>query len=318
MKNVNINLVEFPLISVVVVTYNSSKTIVETLESIKSQTYPNIELIISDDASKDDTILKCWKWLADLAENESRFVSKKVVLAGVNLGIPANCNRGVKTSSGSYIKLIAGDDALFSTCLMDNFRYVEKRPDVDILLSQMEIFDTKFQSELSLGVWKSGALTDFFPDEISASQQYNMLLTNDRVGNTPTIFLRAGIFEKIGYFDEEFPWVEDYPFWLKATKAGIRINFMDLVTVQYRKHISSIHNNGNVQFMLPSYFLNERLREKYIYPNLSYRQRLYKKYGYNMALIFKFFTGNKYHPAVSKTYNFLTFQSNFYTRLFQS
>jgi alpha-1,3-rhamnosyltransferase len=182
----------------------------------------------------------------------------------------------------------------------------------------MEIFDTKLQKECSLGVWTSGALTDFFPDEISASQQYSMLLINDRVGNTPTIFLRNGIFEKIGYYDEEFPWVEDYPFWLKATKAGTKIYFMDLVTVNYRRHIASVHNNGIVQFMLPSYFLNEKLRKKYIYPNLGHRLRLHKKYGYTMAIIFKFFTGNKYHPAISKTYNFLTFQSNFYTRLFQS
>ncbi|NJW55213.1 glycosyltransferase, partial [Salinimicrobium oceani] len=43
------------LVSVVVVTYNSSEFIIDTLESIKNQTYPNIELIISDDCSGDDT-----------------------------------------------------------------------------------------------------------------------------------------------------------------------------------------------------------------------------------------------------------------------
>ena len=308
-------LTEFPLVSIVVVTYNSSKTIIETLRSIKDQTYPNIELIISDDASKDDTIVKCRNWIAD---NSNRFKETNIIVVDVNSGIPANCNRGVRASTGAFIKPIAGDDTLFPSGIMENVMYILQRPEIDILLSQMEIFETNFRDECSLGVWKSDALSNFFPDEILANRQYEMLLDNDRIGNTPTIFLRRSIFEKIGYYDEDFPWIEDYPFWLKATKAGIKIYFLDLVTVKYRKHISSIHNNGSVQFMMPSYFLNERIRIKYIYPNLGFWQRAHKKYNYKVACLIKFITGNRYYPPVSKIYNFLTFQSNFYSRLFQS
>ena len=53
-----------PLVSVVVITYNSAKFVIETLESVKSQTYKNIELIISDDCSTDDTVERCRLWLA--------------------------------------------------------------------------------------------------------------------------------------------------------------------------------------------------------------------------------------------------------------
>ena len=51
------------LVSVVVITYNSEKYILETLESIKTQSYKNLELIISDDCSKDDTVMICRDWL---------------------------------------------------------------------------------------------------------------------------------------------------------------------------------------------------------------------------------------------------------------
>ena len=52
-----------PVVSVVIITYNSSNTIIETLESIKSQTYNNIELVISDDNSSDNTLSVCYEWI---------------------------------------------------------------------------------------------------------------------------------------------------------------------------------------------------------------------------------------------------------------
>ena len=59
-----------PLVSVVV-TYNSSATVLETLDSIKNQTYKNIELIITDDFSKDDTVALCQSWVDT---NKERFL----------------------------------------------------------------------------------------------------------------------------------------------------------------------------------------------------------------------------------------------------
>ena len=84
---------ENPLVSIIVITYNSSKYVLETLESAKAQTYQNIELIISDDGSQDETVELCEKWLA---ENKDRFIDSQIITVEKNTGIPANCNRGVK------------------------------------------------------------------------------------------------------------------------------------------------------------------------------------------------------------------------------
>src|SRR5690606_22852216 len=97
---------ENPLVSIIVITYNSSKYVLETLESARAQTYQNIELIISDDGSKDATVQICRDWLK---ENSDRFVHSQLLTVEHNTGIPANCNRGVKASKGEWIKLIAGD-----------------------------------------------------------------------------------------------------------------------------------------------------------------------------------------------------------------
>src|SRR5688572_26730058 len=98
-----------PLVSVIVITYNSALYVLETLDSIKRQTYQQIELIISDDCSNDATVELCRKWLS---VNGSRFVRTSLIEVESNTGIAQNCNRGVEASKGEWIKIIAGDDAL--------------------------------------------------------------------------------------------------------------------------------------------------------------------------------------------------------------
>ena len=106
-----------PIVSIIVITYNSSKYVLETLKSALNQTYNNIELIISDDCSTDNTISICQNWLD---ENKYRFVDVKIVANKNNNGIPANCNRGINASTGDWIKLVAGDDVLCPNCISDN------------------------------------------------------------------------------------------------------------------------------------------------------------------------------------------------------
>lgn len=81
-----------PLVSVVVVIYNSSQTVIETLESIKAQTYKNIELVISDDDSKDTSVEICKKWVE---KNKNRFVRTKIITHTPNTGTSANMNREI-------------------------------------------------------------------------------------------------------------------------------------------------------------------------------------------------------------------------------
>ena len=72
------------LVSVIVYTYHSSETIIETLNSIKEQTYPMIELIVSDDASVDGTVDKVKHWIQ---KNQKRFVRCEVFVNLHNMGI---------------------------------------------------------------------------------------------------------------------------------------------------------------------------------------------------------------------------------------
>ena len=81
----------YPLISIIAITYNSAKYIVELLESAKAQTYSNIELIISDDCSTDDTVAVCNSWIV---KNTTLFNKLTLITAEKNTGIAPNVNRG--------------------------------------------------------------------------------------------------------------------------------------------------------------------------------------------------------------------------------
>ena len=73
------------LVSVIVLAYKSAKTIAQTLDSIKNQTYQNIELIITDDCSPDHTVKETQRWLAD---NEGALPKMRLVTTQQNTGIP--------------------------------------------------------------------------------------------------------------------------------------------------------------------------------------------------------------------------------------
>ena len=83
---------ENPLVSVVIVTYNSSRFVKETLESVYEQTYQKIELIVTDDCSIDNTNDVVRNWIQN---HSDRFVRCVHVIAPHNSGIGKNCNRGL-------------------------------------------------------------------------------------------------------------------------------------------------------------------------------------------------------------------------------
>lgn len=111
------------LVSVIVLSYRSAETIVETLDSIKNQTYPNIELIVTDDASPDNTVQVVRKWIA---ENKGALASIKLITSDKNTGLPANINRGLKVAKGTYYKGIAGDDYMTKDAIESYVQFCER------------------------------------------------------------------------------------------------------------------------------------------------------------------------------------------------
>ncbi|WP_340111704.1 glycosyltransferase family 2 protein [Maribellus mangrovi] len=238
-----------PLVSVTVITYNSSKYILETLDSIKAQTYKNIELIISDDCSTDTTVNLCESWLN---KNKTRFVNAYMVTTNVNTGIVGNKNRALEKCSGEWIKGIAGDDILLASGISDNVTFALQH-EFKLIFSKFEyLFDDKYPLASKN---KYNAEKNF--SRFSSENQFCELLKYNFVP-AATGFVQFDFLKNIGGYNPKYPMLEDYPLWLKATKNGYRLGFMDKVTVNYRIHDLSVSGNSNLPKVKNQKIINSR------------------------------------------------------------
>ncbi len=226
-----------PLISIIVITYNSAAHVLETLESIGVQTYTNIELIIADDASSDNTLVKCRLWLD---ENASRFNKTVVIESPTNLGISGNCNKGVKAANGEWIKLIAADDVLLIDAVESNIDFILKSNEpVYIIHSESLYYRDNFDEPNRIEGEVFG--NQLIAQAPSAEIQYQILLRGCHV-NTPTVFIHKNVFHEVGLFDEQFRNIEDWPMWIRVADSGIKFHFLNKPTVKYRAHDASVSN----------------------------------------------------------------------------
>ena len=296
-----------PLVSICVVTYNSEKYVIETLESIKGQTYRNIELIISDDCSSDDTVPLCKEWIED---NKEQFVNVTLIASPVNTGIPANCNRGFFKAKGEWVKSIAGDDLLLPTCIEDNVRYVQEYPEVKFLFSKREEFGNDAE-EIKV-VQESRASRQYFYDLPVEKQFWDLIIKECCIGAC-TQFIDRFTFNLLGGFDESIPLYEDYPMWVKATREGYKMYFMDKYTVRYRIHSGGI-SFGNKNKRKKDNFKKSVLLsfKKYRYPYLKQIDKVGALYKY---LYFKQHTkttwlGEHYYLFLRLSLRIITLRKN--------
>lgn len=268
------------LVSVAVLTYNSSQYVLDTLESIKDQTYLKIELVISDDCSTDDTVSVCKEWVKN---NKDRFTNVQIIVPSHNTGISANSNRAISASSGKWYKVIAGDDILLPDCIENNIEYIEKNPETQILFSQMSAFT--FNNDGTIDEYpflpEAGLYASKFTS-LSARKQYLALLNDDSIActNAPTLFASRDLLLKYP-FNETYKYSDDVPEWIKLTKKGVHIDCMDTITVKYRRgdSLSSSNNRFYSSLLWESkrlHFWNELegyLREEGLYDSYNKRRK---------------------------------------------
>lgn len=245
------------VVSVIVITYNSRKFVLQTLDSILKQSYNDIELIISDDCSTDGTYEICDKWLS---ENEYRFIKSQIVKTDKNSGICSNYNNGLKYSTGEWIKYIAGDDYLTEDCISSFVQALNFSKD-KILICGTLPFNNKEQLKPRIL-----PLKDF---ECSCQEQERMLVKKGTIIEGPTLFLEAETLKKLGGFEEKYPFIEDYPLYMKYLSHGYKITLVNKYLIHYREYPESV-SRSNIRFTSSIFDAID-----YFAPRAAWRNKMY-------------------------------------------
>lgn len=218
---------EKPLVSVTVITYNSSKTVLETLESIKEQTYQNIELIVSDDCSTDNTVELCRDWIE---QNKDRFVRAELLTVEKNTGVAGNCNRAGAACRGEWGKGIAGDDIMMPNCIQDCMDYIAAHPDTIYLFGKQKAFGASEERCKEID-----SIFDYSFFNMTQEEQLHRLIFGENCVPATAVFCHRQHAKAIGVKnDERIPLLEDWPKWINLLRAGVKLHYVDKVLVKYR------------------------------------------------------------------------------------
>lgn len=268
-----------PLITICVITYRNGNIILDTLDSIRNQTYKNLELIVADDGSNDDTVFIVENWLEN---NKQYFIKTSFITGKKNAGVTINCNRAVKKSSGQYVKIIA-DDILYPTYIEKCVKYFETNPNCNILFSKMGLKLPYEGYPFIQGEYNY----DFLKLDADIQSKYISDYANVPLLPTPAVMYRTEFVKKYGYFDERIPMWEDGPFYFKLLEHKEKMDLLDEELVLYRVLEKSLSNGLPISLQISSALFYNLYMYKYEKDKIPFKSLL-KKIRNSLFIIFPF------------------------------
>jgi len=222
-----------PLVSIHVLSYKNTEYLCECLDSIFSQTYDNIELIVSNDGADNFDI----GFVTSYAKRKKKSNIKNLIVNKneYNVGTVKHCNIALdlSNSDGQYVMFIACDDSYNNENvikdMINGFNRVPK--DVESIVGQTGMYDKDMKSLLGLYVTKKDQklINKLTPYELYRTQ----LVHRPLLPAASTIYKRS-VFEKYGRFDEKYFLIEDWTSSFKFARQGMRTYYLDIMCVNHR------------------------------------------------------------------------------------
>ena len=205
---------EAGLVSVIVPVYNREEYVGATIESILSQTYPSIEIVLVNDGSKDNS-------LNILRDYESKYPEKIVVIDQVNQGQVASRNNAIRKAKGEFIAFLDSDDLWKPEKLELQIPLFSEN--VGLVYSAIDNID------------ETGNIvnTEICDDSITGFILPQLLVRNRMTGGT--VVLTRKSLDEVGLFDEKFNAAENWDLWIRVCKK-YEARLVNKPLVQYRVH----------------------------------------------------------------------------------
>ncbi|HAS6019524.1 TPA: glycosyltransferase [Vibrio vulnificus] len=210
-------------VSVITATYNSSQTIVDTVRSLEGQTYSDIEYIIVDGASKDNT-------LQVIEQNCSR-VSK--IISEPDRGIYDALNKGIQAATGDIIGFLHSDDLLAYPQAIADLVNTMQASQSQAVYADLE-YVSKDDISKTVRLWTSGEY-----------QKQNLL--NGWMPPHPTFYMRRECYQALGVFDLSFRISADYDSLLRYLWVnGVTMSYLPKVLIKMRVGGASNRSLSNI------------------------------------------------------------------------
>jgi glycosyltransferase involved in cell wall biosynthesis len=199
-------------ISIITITYNSEKTVEDTIKSVVSQDFPNVEYLIIDGLSKDKTL--------QVVNKYSAYIDK--VVSEKDKGLYDALNKGIKHATGEVIGMLHSDDVYANNQVLSKVaQQFAIDPTLEAVYADL-VFVDRENTDKVLRTWKSGAYKE------DAFKQGWM-------PPHPTFFVKKSVYERLGGFNLDLKLSADYELMLRFIhKEKIKIAYLPEIIVKMR------------------------------------------------------------------------------------
>lgn len=216
---------EKPLVTIVVVSYNHAHYLEENLNSIKAQTYPNLQLIVADDASKDNSVEVYENWLEKNNYPAIKNFHTK------NTGLTTTLNECIDLIDGKYIKFIAADDYLHPECIEKSVKKLEEMgKDYGMVFTDTWAIDDNSKIIKDIADYNINSY-------LSKEEFREKLISGNRIAAL-TVLMNTQTLKNTGKYPTDII-VEDYFRWLKINEISW-IAYIPEKLCYYRVHSNNI------------------------------------------------------------------------------
>ncbi len=221
---------KYPLVSVAIPTYTHAQYIEACLLSVYNQTYPNIELAVIDDGSKDDTRARVEYFLAAHADRFTNVVFN----SRPNRGVSATSNEAIAACNAEWVHLLGSDDVIYPEKILRQWQAIQawNEPRLALVYADADYLDANGKKHPKT----QGSRPAAGPD----SSAYQWLFLQNPITN-PTVALNRSAFLNIGGFDESLK-LEDWDCWLRLS-VKYTIARVPEVLASYRYHPHNTSRN---------------------------------------------------------------------------
>jgi glycosyltransferase len=220
-------------ISIITAVYNNKEHIESCINSVKSQTYKNIEYIIIDGGSTDGTINNLELKTLAIGKRSKNEIENFIFISEPDNGMYEAINKGIKFATGDIIGLLHSDDLFYDEHVIEKIAGVFKEEEVDSVYSDL-VYVYKDNPDKVLRYWKAG--------------EFNYgLLKNGWMPPHPTFFVKKKIYDEFGGFDSSYKIAADYDLIMRfLAKHKISTAYLPEVTIKMRAGGKSNKSLNNI------------------------------------------------------------------------